>query len=133
MIEMSAASGLPLVPEDKRNPMNTTSFGTGELILHALDKGYRKLYIAIGGSATNDGGMGCARALGARFLDRNGNELVGSGRDLMRNHQLSWICLSYGDFWVIESSLGSTSVSSLRINILNISTSNMMMSGQNRN
>lgn len=88
VIEMSAASGLPLVLEDKRNPMNTTSFGSGELILHALDKGYRKLYIAIGGSATNDGGMGCARALGARFLDRNGNELVGSGRDLINVHSI---------------------------------------------
>lgn len=66
--------------------MNTTSFGTGELILHAL--GYRKLSVAIGGSATNDGGMGCARALGARFLDRNGNELVGSGRDLINVHSI---------------------------------------------
>ncbi len=82
VIEMSAASGLPLVPVDLRNPMNTTTYGTGELILDALDRGYRKLSIAIGGSATNDGGMGCARALGVRFLDKDGNELEGFGRDL---------------------------------------------------
>ncbi len=88
VIEMSAASGLMLVPEDKRNPMNTTSFGTGELILHALETGYRKLSVAIGGSATNDGGMGCARALGVRFLDRNGNELEGFGRDLINVHSI---------------------------------------------
>ena len=88
VIEMSAASGLLLVPEDKRNPMNTTSFGTGEMILHALETGYRKLSVAIGGSATNDGGMGCARALGVRFLDRNGNELEGFGRDLINVHSI---------------------------------------------
>ncbi|MBE5847024.1 MAG: glycerate kinase [Lachnospiraceae bacterium] len=84
VIEMSAASGLPFVPIDKRNPMNTTTYGTGELILHALEHGYRDLSIAIGGSATNDGGMGCARALGVRFLDENGQELEGYGRDLIR-------------------------------------------------
>jgi len=83
IIEMSAASGLPLVPEALRNPMNTTTLGTGELILDALNKGYRKLSIAIGGSATNDGGMGCARALGVRFLDKEGRELKGFGRDLI--------------------------------------------------
>ena len=83
VIEMSAASGLPLVPIDKRNPMNTTTYGTGELILDALDRGYRKLSLAIGGSATNDGGMGCMIALGARFLDDEGKELSGCGRDLI--------------------------------------------------
>ena len=83
VIEMSAASGLPLVPIDKRNPMNTTTYGTGELILDALDRGYRKLYLAIGGSSTNDGGMGCIRALGGRFLDDKGKELDGFGRDLI--------------------------------------------------
>ena len=75
VIEMAAASGLPMVPEELRNPLNTTSFGTGELILDALKRGYRDISIAIGGSATNDGGMGCARALGVKFLDQNGNEL----------------------------------------------------------
>ena len=82
VIEMAAASGLTLVPEDKRDPMDTTTYGTGELILDALDRGCRELYIAIGGSATNDGGMGCMRALGVRFLDKNGRELIGCGRDL---------------------------------------------------
>lgn len=82
VIEMAAASGLPMVPEDLLNPLNTTTFGTGELILDALERGYRDISIAIGGSATNDGGMGCARALGIKFLDKEGNELEGRGRDL---------------------------------------------------
>ncbi|MBR3165379.1 MAG: glycerate kinase [Lachnospiraceae bacterium] len=84
VIEMAAASGLPMVPEELRNPLNTTTFGTGELILDALKRGYRDISIAIGGSATNDGGMGCARALGVRFLDQDGNELEGFGRDLAK-------------------------------------------------
>ena len=84
VIEMAAASGLPMVPEELRNPLNTTTFGTGELILDALKRGYRDISIAIGGSATNDGGMGCARALGVKFLDQDGNELEGFGRDLAR-------------------------------------------------
>ena len=84
VIEMAAASGLPLVPENLRNPLHTTTYGTGELILDALEKGYRDISIAIGGSATNDGGMGCAKALGVRFLDSQGQELDGYGRDLIR-------------------------------------------------
>lgn len=84
IIEMAAASGLPMVPVGKRNPLHTTTYGTGELIKDALDAGYRKLSIAIGGSATNDGGMGAMRALGIRFLDRDGQELEGCGRDLIR-------------------------------------------------
>ncbi len=82
VIEMAAASGLPLVPMERRNPLNTTSYGTGEMIRHALDQGFTDLSIAIGGSATNDGGMGCARALGIRFLDEQGRELEGKGEDL---------------------------------------------------
>ncbi len=82
VIEMAAASGLPMVPREKRNPLHTTTFGTGELIADALERGYRDISIAIGGSATNDGGMGCAAALGVRFLDAEGNELPGFGRDL---------------------------------------------------
>lgn len=77
VLEMAAASGLPMVPVEQRNPLYTTSYGTGEMIRHALDQGFTDLSIAIGGSATNDGGMGCARALGVRFLDENGNELSG--------------------------------------------------------
>ena len=82
VIEMAAASGLPMVPMEKRNPLFTSSYGTGELIRHALDQGFRDISIAIGGSATNDGGMGCARALGIRFLDEAGHELEGRGQDL---------------------------------------------------
>ncbi len=82
VIEMSAASGLPLVPEAKRNPLLASTYGTGELILDALNRGSRDISIAIGGSATNDGGMGCARALGVRFLDSGGNALEGCGQDL---------------------------------------------------
>lgn len=84
VIEMAAASGLPLVPNAERNPLNTTTYGTGELILDALNSGFRDISIAIGGSATNDGGMGCVRALGVRFLDADGAELEGYGRDLSR-------------------------------------------------
>ena len=82
VIEMSAASGLPLVPSEQRNPLLTTSYGTGEMIRDALDRGIRDISVAIGGSATNDGGMGCLSALGVRFLDRNGNPLEGRGEDL---------------------------------------------------
>lgn len=84
VIEMAAASGLPMVPAEKRNPLHTTTYGTGELIKDALDNGYRRLSIAIGGSATNDGGMGAMRALGVRFLDKDGAELSGVGADLAR-------------------------------------------------
>lgn len=82
VIEMAAASGLPMVPTEKRNPLYTTTYGTGELIADALEQGLRKLSIAIGGSATNDGGMGAMRALGIRFLDAEGHELLGFGEDL---------------------------------------------------
>ena len=82
VLEMAAASGLPMVPMEQRNPLRTTSCGTGEMIRHALDQGFTELSIAIGGSATNDGGMGCVRALGVRFLDAEGRELEGRGEDL---------------------------------------------------
>ncbi len=80
IIEMSAASGLPLVPEGERNPLLTTSYGTGELIRAALDRGCTQLIIGVGGSATNDGGVGMAQALGYRFLNSDGQELpLGGG------------------------------------------------------
>ena len=82
VLEMAAASGLPMVPMEQRNPLRTTSCGTGEMIRHALDQGFAELSIAIGGSATNDGGMDCVRALGVRFLDAEGRELEGRGEDL---------------------------------------------------
>ena len=77
-IEMAAASGLESVPPARRNPLLTTSWGTGELIRHALDAGVRHIILGIGGSATVDGGMGMAQALGARFVDERG-ESVGLG------------------------------------------------------
>lgn len=84
VIEMAAASGLPMVPAGLRNPLRTTTFGTGELIRDALEQGYKKISIAIGGSATNDGGMGAMRALGIHFLDDSGTELGGTGADLIK-------------------------------------------------
>ena len=84
VIEMAAASGLPLVPRDRRDPRLTTTHGTGELIKAALDAGLTRLIIGIGGSATNDGGTGMARALGARFLDAQGLELPPGGGALAR-------------------------------------------------
>ena len=77
VMEMSAASGLPLIAPEERNPLRTSTYGTGEMIAHALDRGCRKFLVGIGGSATNDGGTGMLRALGFRFLDCEGAELVG--------------------------------------------------------
>ncbi len=82
VLEMAQASGLPMVPEELRNPLNTTTYGTGELVKAALDAGYTDISIAIGGSATNDGGMGFASALGVHFLDSEGNVLEGKGSKL---------------------------------------------------
>lgn len=84
IIEMAEASGLPLVPSDKRNPQKTTSYGTGMLIRDALENGITDITIAIGGSATNDGGMGAMQALGIKFLDENNNELTGCGENLSK-------------------------------------------------
>lgn len=82
IIEMAQASGLTLVPEHLRNPMLTTSFGTGELIMDALEHGCQEILLGIGGSATNDAGMGILSALGYRFLDADGNELQPCGANL---------------------------------------------------
>jgi glycerate kinase len=84
VIEMAAASGLPLVAEQERNPCLTTTKGTGELVRAALDAGLERLVLGIGGSATNDGGAGFARALGARFLDDSGDEVPEGGAALAR-------------------------------------------------
>lgn len=81
VIEMAKASGLPLLQKQEQDPMITTSFGTGEIIHHALSEGYQKLIIGIGGSATNDGGMGMLQALGVKFFDTKGNLLeTGCGK-----------------------------------------------------
>ncbi len=82
VIEMAAASGLPLVPEEKRNPLKTTTYGTGELIAAALDQGVDRIIIGIGGSATNDAGVGMAQALGADFLDAQGENIGFGGGNL---------------------------------------------------
>jgi len=82
VIEMATASGLPLVPIDKRNPMETTTFGTGEMIKDAISKGCREFLIGIGGSATNDGGIGMMKALGVKFYDENNIELGHGGKQL---------------------------------------------------
>lgn len=82
LIEMAAISGLPLVPPKKRNPMLTTTFGTGELIKNALEQGCRNFIIGLGGSATNDAGVGMLQALGYSFLDKAGNTL-GIGGEIL--------------------------------------------------
>ncbi|SNY75574.1 glycerate kinase [Enterobacter sp. CC120223-11] len=90
-IEMAAASGLESVPPARRNPLKTTSWGTGELIRHALDAGVKSIIIGIGGSATNDGGAGMAQALGVKLLSENGQQIPPGGEGL---EQLSRIDLS---------------------------------------
>ncbi len=82
VIEMATASGLPLVPREKRNPLLTTTYGTGQLIHAALDAGCRRLIIGIGGSATNDGGAGMAEALGVRLLNTAGEPVAHGGGGL---------------------------------------------------
>lgn len=82
VIEMAAASGLPILSPGERDPRKTSTFGTGQMILDALDRDARDISLAIGGSATNDCGMGAMRALGVRFLDASGVELMGTGADL---------------------------------------------------
>ena len=101
-LEMAAASGLPLVPKEQRDPRITSTFGTGELMKTALDAGLRKLVIGIGGSATNDGGTGMARALGVRFLDAEGRDLPEGGAALAR---LARIDLSGLDPRLLEASI----------------------------
>ncbi len=81
-IEMAEASGLKLLNTDKLNPLKTSTYGTGELILDAIKTGAEHIILGIGGSATNDCGIGMAKALGYRFWDSNGHELYGTGEDL---------------------------------------------------
>ena len=82
IVEMAAASGLHLVAPEHRNPLHTTTYGTGELIKAALDKGVKHIIVGIGGSATNDGGIGMAQALGIKLLDKEGNDLAFGGGSL---------------------------------------------------
>lgn len=87
-IEMASASGLPLVPENQRNPLLTTTHGTGQLMRDALDRGCDHLVIGLGGSATNDGGMGMLSTLGVRFLNNQGQELKGRGCDMEKAEKI---------------------------------------------
>lgn len=83
VIEMAQAAGLAGLRPDMRNPMNASTYGVGQLALHALQNGCDTLYITLGGSATNDGGMGMMQALGARFCDASGHELPPGGAALL--------------------------------------------------
>lgn len=100
VIEMAEASGLNRIIRVERNPLFTTTYGTGELIKNALDRGCRKFLLGIGGSATNDGGAGMAQALGYRLLDHTGMELHFGGGSL---NNLVWIDSSKADPRIRES------------------------------
>ncbi len=93
IIEMASASGLVLVPPDKRNPMETTTYGTGELIKKALDMGCKRIITGVGGSATNDGGLGMAQALGYKFYDGEGRELGRGGKELINFYRIDKSCI----------------------------------------
>lgn len=82
VIEMSAAAGITLVSDKERNPMHTTTYGVGEIIKDAINKGCREFIVGIGGSATNDGGVGMLSALGFAFLDKNGKEIESGAKGL---------------------------------------------------
>lgn len=88
-IEMASASGLPLLKTEERNPLLTSTFGTGELILAAIQAGAEHIILGIGGSATNDAGIGMAAALGFQFLDKDGETLAPIGKNLNHIHQIS--------------------------------------------
>ena len=102
VIEMAAASGLPLLQRSERDPLVTSTFGTGQLIKAALDAGARRLIVGIGGSATNDGGAGMAFALGARFIDAQGKYLPRGGKALGK--------LSRIDISRLDQRLGETEI-----------------------
>lgn len=101
VIEMAEASGLYLINKQERNPLLTSTYGTGELIYNALEQGCRKFILGIGGSATNDGGMGMAQALGVRFLDEKRQDLPDGGGNLGR---LEYIDVAGLDKRISESS-----------------------------
>ena len=93
IVEMAAASGLTLVPENKRDPLITTTYGTGQLIKAALNQGCRKIIIGIGGSATNDGGAGMVQALGVKLLDQEGKEVGFGGGELKKIVKIDISCI----------------------------------------
>ncbi len=89
LVEMAQASGLQLLKNHERNPLKTSTYGTGQLIMHAIENGAKTILLGIGGSATNDAGMGMAKALGFHFLDENGKELEPVGENLSKVAQIS--------------------------------------------
>ena len=105
VIEMSAASGIGLLSRDEYNPLVATSYGTGQLIKDALDKGCKEIFIGIGGSVTNDAGVGMAIALGTKFLNENGNEV---GREPKNFHKIHSI-----DFSDLDSRIKETKITVL--------------------
>lgn len=106
VIEMAEASGLPLVPKDKRNPLVATTYGTGELIADAINRGVEEIILGIGGSATNDAGAGLAQALGVRFLNFGGAPI----RDLIAGGDLD-------EVQAIDMSAVSPGLSRIRISV----------------
>ncbi len=96
VIEVARSSGLALVPPRRRNPRLTTSYGAGQLIGEALDRGYREIIVGLGGSATNDGGAGMAQALGVQFLDSNGRELPRGAAALPRLARIDMSAMRLG-------------------------------------
>ena len=88
ILEMAEASGLNLLSPEQYNPMKTSTYGTGQLLKYVLEQGWRNIIICIGGSATNDGGMGAMQAMGIQFLDRNQQELRGCGENLIHVCQI---------------------------------------------
>lgn len=99
IIEMASAAGITLLPRDKRNPMAATTYGVGELIKDAAEKGCRNFIIGIGGSATNDGGIGMLQALGYEFLDENG---LGAGQGAQALAGITSICSDHVLPWLSE-------------------------------
>ncbi|MCG0314539.1 MAG: glycerate kinase [Calditerricola sp.] len=90
VVELAAASGLGLVPHERRDPLRATTYGTGELLRHAWEAGHRRFVIALGGSATNDGGAGLLQALGVRLYDAQGRLLPPGGAALARLARVEW-------------------------------------------
>ena len=98
VIEMAAASGLPLVPLGLRNPMIASTYGTGELILDSINKGVKRIIVGIGGSATSDAGLGMLQALGFKCLDKNGNDVERGGIALLQLASIERPVDEEGDF-----------------------------------
>ena len=120
IIEMASACGLPLIDSNRRNPMKTTTYGVGEMVADALKRGCREFIIGIGGSATNDAGIGMLKALGARFLDSGNGELEPVGENLIKVYQIDisqlnpalkeshfTIACDYLSYWKIRGSFAS--------------------------